>query len=639
MTPSILAAVNDPALLGGALKGPSWEPWRTFLAALFGLPMDASALAIFRRHTGRTEPPTEQARYAQLVVGRRGGKSRVLAVVATYLGCILDHTAHLVPGETPVIAIIAADRKQARVILGYIVGLLRESNLLAQMIADELAEAVRLTNGVLVEVHTASIGAPRGRTFLAVLCDETAFWPMGDSANPDVEVINAVRPGLSTIPYSLLLVASSPYAKRGVLYTNYAKYFGRDDAPVLVWQGTTQQMNSRLVDDPLIAEMYDEDPERASAEFGAQFRSDIVAFITREAIQDCLAIGVREIPPGGGITYVGHVDPSGGSADSMTLAVAHIDATGLAVLDAVREIKPPFSPDAVVEEFCALLKSYGIARVTGDAYAGEWPRERFAVHGIAYDLSRTNTSAIYSEFLPALNARRVQLLDLPRLTGQLAGLERRTARAGRDSIAHAPGAHDDVANAVCGALVQVISDRRPSLVRQADLLVADGAPPVPKDCRAVFAVLAMSREGMAATIYAARNIVDDGLSILDFDCEPLRANLFAGIVTRLGELAVATRARLGFGRMFVQPDLVRQGQVAGVNVESIPEHLHDAEHLLLPAASHVASGRVKLCAPAYDKGQTSPFGGALDFRGGDHGNDPLRRAALWAIALALDPQF
>jgi len=101
---------------------------------------------------------------------------------------------------------------------------MREIPAFADMIEDELAETVRLGNGVVVEVHTASIGAPRGRTFLAVLCDETAFWPMGDSANPDVEVINAVRPGLSTIPYSLLLIASSPYAKRGILYTNYAKY-------------------------------------------------------------------------------------------------------------------------------------------------------------------------------------------------------------------------------------------------------------------------------------------------------------------------------------------------------------------------------------------------------------------------------
>ncbi len=44
----------------------------------------------------------------------------------------------------------------------------------------------------------------------------------------------------------------------------------------------------------------------------------------------------------------------------MTLAIAHIESNGLAVLDCVREIRPPFSPDAVVEEFAALLKIYNI---------------------------------------------------------------------------------------------------------------------------------------------------------------------------------------------------------------------------------------------------------------------------------------
>jgi hypothetical protein len=38
-----------------------------------------------------------------------------------------------------------------------------------------------------------------------------------------------------------------------------------------------------------------------------------------------------------------------------------------------------------------------------------------------------------------------------RLVTQLCGLERRTARGGRDSIDHAPGEHDDLANAVAGA--------------------------------------------------------------------------------------------------------------------------------------------------------------------------------------------
>jgi hypothetical protein len=33
------------------------------------------------------------------------------------------------------------------------------------------------------------------------------------------------------------------------------------------------------------------------------------------------------------------------------------------------------------------------------------------------------------------------------------GLERRTSRGGRDSIDHAPGSHDDLANAAAGAIV------------------------------------------------------------------------------------------------------------------------------------------------------------------------------------------
>ena len=44
---------------------------------------------------------------------------------------------------------------------------------------------------------------------------------------------------------------------------------------------------------------------------------------------------------------------------------------------------------------------------------------------------------------------------------QITSLERRTVRGGRDSIDHAPGAHDDVANAVAGAVV--IAFKEPSV--------------------------------------------------------------------------------------------------------------------------------------------------------------------------------
>ena len=196
----------------------------------------------------------------------------MLAFIACYMAAVKDHRPHLVPGETPVIAIIAQDRKSGQVILNYIKGFLRVIPLLAEIVEDQTIETIRLSNGVVIEIRTASISAPRGRTFLAVLCDETAFWAMGDSSNPDVEVINAVRPGLSTIPYSLLIIVSSPYARQGVLYSNFAKYYGREDAPVLVWQATSFDVNSNLIGDPVAADIEATDPERYSAEYLAQFR-------------------------------------------------------------------------------------------------------------------------------------------------------------------------------------------------------------------------------------------------------------------------------------------------------------------------------------------------------------------------------
>jgi hypothetical protein len=633
---SIIAAIDDPDLFGGLFDAQSWDPWKAFLSALQALPMGDAHLALYRHHTGRSEPPPKPARYAELVVGRRGGKSRILALIATYLACVLDHSDYIVPGETPVVAIIAKDRTQARVILSYIVGFMREVPLFAELIEDELAESIRLSNGVVVEVHTASIGAPRGRTFLAVLADETAFWPMGDSANPDVEVINAVRPGLSTIPYSLLLIASSPYAKRGILYTNYSKYFGKDDAPVLVWQGTTEEMNSSLVGDPLIAEMYAEDHERALAEFGAQFRSDIVAFITREAVEDVVAHGVRELPAGDGITYAAFVDPSGGSADSMTLAIGHCETSGVAVLDCVREVRPPFSPDAVVEEFAALLKSYGISRVTGDAYAGEWPRERFAAHGITYDVSQRNKSQIYGGLLPLLNSRRIRLLDIPRLTGQLCSLERRVARGGRDSIDHAPGAHDDLANAVAGVLVSIVDDRRPTLVRPSDMAAEAHLNAFEPPLKAAYIVglLIVGDNGLAAYVVAAQDQASPALFICDFAAEPMWGGVFTSIGEKMNALAKQCRATYG-ATLFVRDDLLAHARVAGVRAELIPKDF-DPQERLLSVSSHVAGGNVKITREVSEKAKTSPFSGALTLKAGEGTDDPLRCALVSLIALALD---
>jgi hypothetical protein len=284
-----------------------------------------------------------------------------------------------------------------------------------------------------------------------VLGDEVAFWMSDESANPDIEILNAARPALATTAGPLIAI-SSPYARRGALWDTYRRNFGPEGDPsILVARGTTREFNPDLPQS-IVDRALDRDHAAASAEYLAEFRTDVEGFIAREAVDACVTLGVRERPPERQHSYTCFVDPSGGSSDAFTLAIAHTE-NQTQVLDAIRERKAPFSPEGVVEEFAALIKSYRCSKAYGDRYAGEWPREQFSKRGVFYTPCEKVKSELYRDLLPIINSGAVDLLEHDRLVMQLTSLERRTARGGRDSIDHAPGAHDDIANAVAGALV------------------------------------------------------------------------------------------------------------------------------------------------------------------------------------------
>jgi hypothetical protein len=452
---NILDAMNDSAVFGQHFRKESWLSWRVFLSALFALPMSAEQLKLYQQCTGRQASPNAALQESWLVCGRRAGKSLMLALIAVFLSCFKDWRPHLAAGERATVMIVCADRRQARVIMRYALGLLKAVPMLAQLIESETRESIDLRNRVTIEIHTASFRSTRGYSIAAALLDEVAFWRQEESTDPDSEIIAAIRPAMATIPGAMLLCASSPYARRGALWNAWRQHFGKDGDPVLVWQAPTRLMNPS-VPERVIAEATERDPASAAAEYGALFRTDIESFVAGEVVEACISLGVRERAPLSDVSYVGFVDPSGGSADSMTLAIGHREGD-VVILDAVRERRPPFSPEDVVAEFSECLKSYRISKVTGDKYAGEWPRERFTDHGVTYEPSAKPKSDLYRDLLPALNSRKVDLLDHERLAAQLVGLERRTARGGRDSIDHAPGSHDDVANCVAGMVAALAS--------------------------------------------------------------------------------------------------------------------------------------------------------------------------------------
>lgn len=465
---NIIEALDDPNLFAPWFQGPTWNPWRVVLKAIFALEMTHEEKTFFRTIADR-EPPTEPVKEAWFIVGRRGGKDSIASILAAHMAAMFNGASHLRPGERGAVLCLACDRDQAKIVLNYTRSYFTEIGLFSGMISKETQYGFELTNNIDISVATNSFRSVRGRPILCAILDETAFWRDESSANPDQETYNAIKPGLASLPGSLVIGISSPYRKSGLLYQKYRDHYGKE-GKVLVIKAPTRLLNP-LIDQSIIDEAMADDPAAASAEWLAEFRSDISAFVTREAIDACVSPDVMERSRVQGVKYSAFVDPSGGSSDSMTLAIGHSQLSddkkrSIAVLDAVREIRAPFSPEDAVAEFAALLKSYSINVARGDRYGAEWVSEAFKKTGIEYRPADLNKSEIYRDFLPRLNSGEVDLLDNPRLTSQLLSLERRTARGGRDSIDHPPGGKDDLANAAAGALVYLSSARHQAPVAQ-----------------------------------------------------------------------------------------------------------------------------------------------------------------------------
>ena len=418
-------------------RADSWDGWRGVLGRL-----------------------TSAIRELFVVAGRGSGKSRIAAVLAC---CYASREYQRAPGEDTYIGVFAPDRKQARVTFKYIVGLLRAHPALAALIEDEAMESVTLRTGVVLEVITASRSAPRGRSYALAIVEEAAFLPVDEhAAEPDVELLRALRPALARVPGSLLAVIGSPYARRGVLYQAWRDGDAEDRVVVT---GDTLTLNPTFRRRE-VERAFETDPVAAASEYGRDgvitFRSDVASLLTDAAIAAVVPVGVRELPPDPARAASLHFDAATGSGeDAAAAAVAFESVDDLVIeLAAVRRWAPPFSPSAVVKEAAELAASYGISEITIDRFAPGLVADVFSEHGIRCTVMERDTSAAFVELLALINSQRVRLLDVPALLRELQQLERRAGSSGRDIVSHPMRGHDDVAAAAAGALIGAKSGRR-----------------------------------------------------------------------------------------------------------------------------------------------------------------------------------
>src|SRR5262249_30280252 len=159
------------------------------------------------------------------IIGRRGGKTTAMSAASTYIAACCDHSDALARGETGLLLCVAQDQRVAKQLLERIEAYLTDSPILRQLIKGRTQDGIELSNNISIEVRPASFRRLRGPTYVGVIADEIAFWYVGEEfANPDDEIIAAVRPGLLTTRGPMIM-ASSPYAKRGMLWETFRKHY------------------------------------------------------------------------------------------------------------------------------------------------------------------------------------------------------------------------------------------------------------------------------------------------------------------------------------------------------------------------------------------------------------------------------
>jgi hypothetical protein len=449
---SMRAALENPDLLGTILPGRSWQPWRILLIAAMGEKLTMWERRTFKKLTGRSREPGQMVDTFEAVVGRRGGKTRAGATLACYTAALIDYSDVQAIGERLKVLCLARDQKQAGVAFNYIAGIFDTIPLFREMVVNRTVDMISLSNGLDIEVKTASASGLRGFSCASVIADECAFWQTDSaSANADTEILAAVRPSLATTGGPLLIL-SSPHARKGEVFDIWDKHFGHNDPDILVCHGASRDFNSSLPQ-AVIDRALQRNPIAARAEYLGEFRSDLEGFVSLDTLRACTG-QFTERPPMSGVRYTAGLDLASGSGlDSLALAIAHHDPiSDRIIVDLVKEWAPPFSPSGVLSQVADICRTYNVETVIGDRFAFNFGREILRDQHLNFRVSNKDTSGCFGELLPMLNAHEVELVQHQVLLTQLGAMECKPSSRGRTFYDHAPGAHNDVAAATAVAV-------------------------------------------------------------------------------------------------------------------------------------------------------------------------------------------
>ena len=459
---NVIEAIRDPNILADTLS-PAQEAG---LRVLYGLPIPDDMESLVRRCTGHPSRKPKEYREAAFICGRRSGKSdKIAANVAVYEAFFRKH--QLSPGERGVVLLLAQNMRQAQVVRGYIEGKITRSRILSRHVISTRAQEIDLDNRITIAIYPASFRSIRGLSVVACICDEIGFWWNEEGyANPDVEVLRAIRPSMATFPNAKLVLASSPYAMNGVLWDMWRNR--KSDREVLVWHAPTTLMNP-TVGKRFLENEKKRDPDNYRREYEAEFAEAVSAFIPADAITSCVVAGRTSVPPTPKRhRYTAAIDAAF-KGDQFTFAVVHRDRQAdrfvvdhLAGWEGSRQ--DPVRLGQVIPEIRSVLEKYRLRTVFGDQFGSEPLRQVFSTVGITFTESPFTVQTkgdMYATLRSLIMDGRIELLDHPTSLKELRSLEIHLLPGGHPRIGHPSrgGLHDDYADAIALAVSKTLTVR------------------------------------------------------------------------------------------------------------------------------------------------------------------------------------
>jgi hypothetical protein len=471
--PSIIEATTEPRILDDSLS----VAQEAFLRLVYGLSLTPEQAEIAHEATGLKEFEPRAYRTAFLCCGRRSGKStRIAGNLVVFEACVNKHP--IPAGERGTVLLIGPTERQARHTFRIIEQKIKRSPTLSRLIQSVRnspnESVIELSNNIDIAVIPANAKHVRGWNLIAVVLEEACFFRDSETGAYNLEeIINAVRPGMLTMPDSKLCIISSPWAQVGYAWSLYRD---REKTPdILIWRAPSWVMNPAL-DKAEIERERQRNENYWRREYAAEWVTAANVLLPSDLVERCVARGVVEFPPKPDVVHCVSLDPSS-KGDDFSMCVSHAEGE-LIVVDYVKAWRAPgrgryIDYNTVLPHILDTMRRYNAPKAWSDQVSAAAISAALTKACFQFEQTPTYGTKAAPKFQmlrQKIVSGELVLPDDRELVEQLKALEEILAEGGRSTVESRTGKDD---KAVCTALAVYAASTQCAVKPWVDFILTD----------------------------------------------------------------------------------------------------------------------------------------------------------------------